>query len=213
MSDIVKGRTWLSGEVVTADKLNKFLDDAVIDADAVTTAKILDAAVTDVKLGSNAVTTGKIADVAVTDAKLASNAVTTAKIAGAAVDATKLSGAQTGAAPIYGARAWVCFDGTRNEMDTGVSTNGANVKIYAGGNVTSVLKNATGDYTVNFTVALPDENYAVSINIINVSVGVGGLAGVAGSLPTLKSTTQSRIVTASGTLIADSRDVSFVVYR
>jgi len=76
------------------------------------------------------------------------------------ITAPDLSGAQTGSAPIYGCRAWVNFDGTRNEADTGASTNGANVKILASGNVTSVLKNAVGDYTVNFTTALADANFS-----------------------------------------------------
>jgi|694.fasta_scaffold152348_4 hypothetical protein len=64
------------------------------------------------------------------------------------------------APPIFACRAWVNFDGTRNEGDTGASTNGANVKIRASGNVASVLKNAGGDYTVTFTTAMPDANYA-----------------------------------------------------
>ena len=85
--------------------------------------------------------------------------IVTADIADANITAAKLNGAQTGTAPIYGCRAWVNFDGTRNEADTGASTNGANVKIRASGNVTSVLKNATGDYTVTFTTAMPDANY------------------------------------------------------
>ena len=208
---ITKGYTFTNGEVVTPEKLNDLVDDATINAGAITTAMLADVAVTTGKIADLGVTTGKIADVAVTDAKLASNAVTTAKIAGAAVDATKLSGAQTGAAPVYGARAWVCFDGTRNVTDTGASTNGANVKIYAGGNVTSVLKNATGDYTVNFTTALPDGNYAISMSVIT-NASINGFA-VSGGLPTLKSTTQARIVTQSGGGAVDFRDVSFVAFR
>jgi hypothetical protein len=86
------------------------------------------------------------------------------------VTAPELNGAQTGSAPIYGCRAWVNFDGTRNEADTGASTNGANVKIRASGNVTSVLKNGTGDYTVNFTTAMVDSNYCVVANIGNDAI-------------------------------------------
>lgn len=58
----------------------------------------------------------------------------------------------SGTAPIYGARAWVNFNGT--------GTIGANQTIRASGNVTSVLKNGTGDYTVNISTAMPDANYA-----------------------------------------------------
>ena len=34
------------------------------------------------------------------------------------------------------------------------------VAIRASGNVSSITDNGTGDYTVNFTTAMPDENYA-----------------------------------------------------
>jgi hypothetical protein len=53
-------------------------------------------------------------------------------------------------ATAYGCRAWVTFNGT------------GTVAIRASGNVSSITDNNTGDYTVNFTTAMPDENYAVS---------------------------------------------------
>ena len=49
----------------------------------------------------------------------------------------------------YGCRAWVNFNGT------------GTVAIRASGNVTSLTDNGVGDYTVNFTNAMPDTNYAV----------------------------------------------------
>jgi hypothetical protein len=49
----------------------------------------------------------------------------------------------------YGCRAWVNFNGT------------GTVAIRASGNVSSITDNATGDYTVNFTTAMPDANYSV----------------------------------------------------
>jgi hypothetical protein len=54
----------------------------------------------------------------------------------------------TGSAPYYGARAWVNFDGT------------GTVAIREDGNVSSITDNGTGDYTVNFTTAMPDANYS-----------------------------------------------------
>jgi hypothetical protein len=60
----------------------------------------------------------------------------------------------SGTAPIYGCRAWVSFDGTGT-----VSTNQT---IRGSGNVASVYKNATGDYTITFTTAMPDANYAIT---------------------------------------------------
>jgi uncharacterized protein (AIM24 family) len=52
-------------------------------------------------------------------------------------------------ATAYGCRAWVNFNGT------------GTVAIRASGNVTSITDNGNGDYTVNFTTAMPDANYSV----------------------------------------------------
>jgi hypothetical protein len=173
MATVIASYNWVSGETVTPTKLNTTAAPTVVVADnEVTTAKILDANVT----------TAKIADANVTAAKLASNAVETTKIADDAVTDAKLSlAANAGeikkalnadnSPPIYACRAWVNFDGTRNEADTGAATNGANVKIRASGNVSSVLKNGTGDFTITFTTAMPDANYAASILVWNTTDG------------------------------------------
>ena len=58
----------------------------------------------------------------------------------------------TGTAPTYACRAWVNFG-----VITGVVT------LRASGNVTSITDNpGSGSYTVNFTTALPDTNYATA---------------------------------------------------
>lgn len=75
--------------------------------------------------------------------------IVTADIADANITAAKLDGAQSGSAPIYAARAWVNFNGT------------GTVAIRASGNVSSITDNGVGDYTVNFTTAMPDANYSV----------------------------------------------------
>ena len=131
-------------------------------------------------LPDDCIVTADIADNNVTTAKIDNISVTEIKIADANVTAAKLSGAQTGSAPIYGCRAWVNFDGTRNEADTGASTNGANVKIRASGNVSSVLKNATGDYTVTFTTAMPDANYCpvFGTDVGTPTTGNGNILGL-----------------------------------
>lgn len=54
------------------------------------------------------------------------------------------------------AKAWVNFNGT------------GTVAIRASLNVSSITDNGTGDYTVNFTNAMPDANYSV-----NGAVGYG----------------------------------------
>lgn len=48
-------------------------------------------------------------------------------------------------------KAWVNFNGT------------GTVAIRASFNVSSITDNGTGDYTVNFTTAMPDANYSVTI--------------------------------------------------
>ena len=55
----------------------------------------------------------------------------------------------SGSAPIYACRAWVNFNGT------------GTVAIRASGNVSSITDNGVGNYTVNFTTAMPDVNYSV----------------------------------------------------
>jgi len=53
----------------------------------------------------------------------------------------------TGDAPLFACRAFCNFDGT------------GTVSIRESGNVSSITDNGTGDYTVNFTTAMPDVNY------------------------------------------------------
>lgn len=55
-----------------------------------------------------------------------------------------------GSAPVFACRAWVNFNGT------------GTVAIRASGNVSSITDNGVGDYTVNFTTAMQDANYAIS---------------------------------------------------
>jgi hypothetical protein len=55
----------------------------------------------------------------------------------------------TGSAPMYACRAWVNFNGVTTTT------------IRAHGNASSVVRNAAGDYTINFDVPMPDANYVV----------------------------------------------------
>jgi hypothetical protein len=73
----------------------------------------------------------------------------TAGIADLAITAAKMSGNQPGTAPAFAGRAWVNFNGT------------GTVAIRSSGNVSSITDNGTGDYTVNFAVAMEDRNYAM----------------------------------------------------
>ena len=92
---------------------------------------------------------------------------------------------------VYGVRAWIKFDGEGT-----VAINGS-------GNISALTDNGTGDYTVTFSTAMPDTNYAVvgmgSANGGNGAIGVN----TSGHVPVLYSTTQCRFCnsnTNSGSL-------------
>jgi hypothetical protein len=226
IGDAIQGTTL---QVVSPGKLavsaggitsNELASNSVVAAkianEAVITEKISDSAITTIKLAnSTSSTTG------VTTAKIADSNVTTDKLADGSVVAEKLSGAQTGSAPIFGARAWVNFNGTvagtfaggtstvvrvaASTTATITTTNDHNLitgnklhaltgvavgtyvvtvtgpktftittaattalntgitfslrQIRGAGNVNSVTRYATGDFIVNFSIAMPSANY------------------------------------------------------
>lgn len=84
-----------------------------------------------------------------------------------------------GTAPVYAARAWVNFNGT------------GTVAIRSSGNVSSITDNGTGDYTVNFTTAMIDANYAANCSTVYGSTTRESVTFFAGT----PSTTAIRLVT------------------
>jgi hypothetical protein len=108
------------------------------------------------------------------------------------------------AAVAYGCRAWVNFNGTGTPA------------IRASGNVSSLTDNGTGDYTVNFTNAMPDGNYAVSgsFKFSDDSQGVQP-ANVASPFTTsgARITTLSNSGTGSGGVPVDGDTVCVIVVR
>jgi len=218
--------------VVTATKLNALgtptatisgIVNSDIDAAAAIAASklALTGAIGAAQLASNAVETAKINDGAVTAAKISSGAVETAKINSAAVTASKIDGVAkngsgtnltVGDAPIFGCRAWVNFDGTKDTTGA-ASTANTNRLIRASGNVTSVLRNAAGDYTITFTTAMPDANYAVvgSNQTSGAAVSTVGSVGIkVGTTPT---TTTVNIVTGTYNQTAESPIASVAIIR
>ena len=103
----------------------------------------------------------------------------------------------------YKCRAWVNFNGT------------GTVAIRASGNVSSVTDNGTGNYTLNFTTAMTDANYAWSGSYgADNSSTQGFIAGVASvALATSKTASSLRINSAYGTGTAlDIASVSVTVF-
>lgn len=91
---------------------------------------------------------------------LTNKTINASQLVNASITAPKLDGAQTGSAPVYGIRAWVSFDGTKDSTGA-ASTANTNRLIISSGNVTSVLRNGQGDYTVTITTAMSTTTYCV----------------------------------------------------
>ena len=95
-------------------------------------------------------------------------------------------------------RAWVNFNGT------------GTVAIRASFNVSSITDNGTGDYTVNFTTAMPDVNYSA------VGCTGGNTAGVTVNAPyngATAATGSIRIGTSTAAAYADASQINFAVFR
>jgi hypothetical protein len=91
-------------------------------------------------------------------------------------------------ASIQLAKAWVNFDGTTATPST----------IRSSYNVSSITKNGTGDYTVNFASAMADANYSVTITASSEGNGffVGGSVNSLSTDTTAPSTSAVRIFTS-----------------
>jgi hypothetical protein len=104
-------------------------------------------------------------------------------------------------------RAWVNFNGT------------GTVAIRASYNVTSITDNGTGDYTLNFTTALPDADYAVNITTSPIyGVVWSGASGLfseaAAATEVAPSTTSFRFGTRNSSVApADVKYVSAAIFR
>ncbi len=101
----------------------------------------------------------------------------------------------------YGCRAWVNFNGT------------GTVAIRASGNVTSITDSGAGDYTVNFTTAMPDANYAVTVS---QSISSGGAATIQFTREDLTARTASAFrtrVTNTSSAAVDAEQVNVAIFR
>jgi hypothetical protein len=101
---------------------------------------------------------------------------------------------------INGAKAWVNFNGTTSPPT-----------IRAQYNVGSITKNATGQYTVNFTNAFADANYA-GVAMIRADTDYGPLVGQPHSYST-QTASQLWLKTGAYNALADSSVVTVAVFR
>jgi hypothetical protein len=161
MATVTASYNWVSGETVTPAKLNTTAAPTVVVAnDEVTTAKILDANVTNAKLASD-IDASKLTTGTLPIARIADDAVTNDKLslAANAGEVKKALNADNDP-PIFACRAWVQFVGT-----TGSTVDGEfRCTINGSGNVTKVVRNSTGIFTVHLTTAMPTANYAATMS-------------------------------------------------
>lgn len=145
----------------------------------------------------------KITDGSVVADDLASTLDLSGKTITLATDAVDQLSTASGSAPSYSARAWVNFNGS------------GTVAIRESGNVSSITDNGTGDYTVNFTTAMADANYAANViaqrlNDKNTRGNIGFQATYSGN----KTTSILRVTsTDSGFTVVDSDMVDVAVFR
>lgn len=106
----------------------------------------------------------------------------------------------TGSAPVYACRAWVNFNGT------------GTVAIRASGNVSSITDNGVGNYTINFSAAMPDTNYAV-VGFARRSTTAAPVYVGQGSAQTQTASAVQITVAATSANIEDSDNVSVAIFR
>lgn len=94
-----------------------------------------------------------------------------------------------GEAPLFACRAWVNFNGI------------GTVSIRGSGNVSSVTDNSTGNYTVNFAVAMPDTSYA-AVGMSDSGYPVGMLSQASGSINVRTSNFNNAVVDVDRVSIA-----------
>lgn len=99
------------------------------------------------------------------------------------------------------AKAWVNFNGT------------GTVSIRNDFNVTSITDNGVGDYTINFTSAMPDTNYATVGTA--AALATGGVTGVLfeQSITSAPTTSAVRVQTKQGATFVDTTYINVAIFR
>jgi hypothetical protein len=90
-----------------------------------------------------------------------------------------------GAAPTFASRAWVNFDGI------------GTVTIRKAANCSSVLDDGVGEYTVNFTVAMPDANYCIAASQASALTNSSNVAVIAPRAASTAFSAQSALLPGS----------------
>jgi hypothetical protein len=129
---------------------------------------------------------------------LTGNVTGNADTSTASTTATKLS-TTTGDAPTYACRAWVNFNGQTNPPT-----------IRNSGNVLSITDHGAGDYTVNFSTDMPDENFCAVVTANGATSTVTNLS--IGTTAYTNSSVRVLVENASG-VNTDSPFVNVAIFR
>lgn len=117
----------------------------------------------------------------------------------------KMNSGYGSVATAYGCRAWVNFNGT------------GTVAIRASGNVSSITDNGTGNYTVNFTVAMPDTNYAAIGSGYTSSSGLPAFSNATRGIAAFSNTASSCRIqlyrSDTNSFDADSIEMNVAIFR
>jgi hypothetical protein len=97
-------------------------------------------------------------------------------------------------------KAWVNFNGT---LATPITPR-------ANYNVSSVTKNGTGDYTVNFATPMADANYVISYTV--KTTGVGTWVSAISNESNSQIASSFRVITGNGSTTADSSTLCFTIF-
>ena len=105
----------------------------------------------------------------------------------------------------YGCRAWVNFNGTGTPA------------IRGSGNVSSITDAGTGQYTVNFTTAMPDTNYATIGSGYTAASGLPAFTDATRSITAFSNTSSSCRIqiyrSDTNSFDADSIEMNVAIFR
>ena len=111
----------------------------------------------------------------------------------------------SGNAPVFACRAWVSFDSTTTPLT-----------ILASGNISSVILNGTGDYTINFTNPMLTPFYAVFGLGTDAISGTGNVkiltSGISTSPPLLKTVNAVRVGTGANATAFNNKELTIGVF-
>lgn len=105
------------------------------------------------------------------------------------------------AAVAYGCRAWVNFNGT------------GTVAIRGSGNVSSITDNGVGSYTINFSTAMPNANYAVTALAGNETALTGIYIAAGGETSATPTASAYLLRTINDNAYADLSHVYVAIFR